>query len=46
MDLGAILAIIVIGGTATISPAGLVGSVIGAIIVLLVWRQVGGRKAA
>jgi uncharacterized membrane protein YeaQ/YmgE (transglycosylase-associated protein family) len=43
---GGFLANLIFGGTATISPAGLVGSIIGAIIVLLVWRQMGGRRSA
>jgi uncharacterized membrane protein YeaQ/YmgE (transglycosylase-associated protein family) len=43
---GGFLANLIFGGTATISPAGLVGSIIGAIIVLLVWRQIGGRRSA
>lgn len=30
---------------ATFSPAGLIGSIIGAIIALLVWRSVGSRRA-
>jgi uncharacterized membrane protein YeaQ/YmgE (transglycosylase-associated protein family) len=42
---GGFLANLIFGGTATISPAGLVGSIIGAIIVLLVWRQMGGRRS-
>ena len=42
---GGFLASLIFGGTATITPAGLVGSVIGAIIVLLVWRQIGGRRS-
>lgn len=43
---GGFLANLIFGGTAAISPAGLVGSVVGAIIVLLVWRQMGGRRSA
>ena len=43
---GGFLANLIFGGTATISPTGLVGSIIGAIIVLLVWRQMGGRSRA
>ena len=42
---GGFLANLIFGGTVAISPAGIVGSIIGAIIVLLVWRQVGGRRA-
>ncbi len=33
------------GGVVALSPTGIVGSIIGAIIVLLIWRQVGGRRA-
>lgn len=29
-----------------LQPSGVIGSVVGAIIALLVWRQVGGRKHA
>ncbi|OLC54841.1 MAG: transglycosylase [Chloroflexi bacterium 13_1_40CM_4_68_4] len=35
-----------LSGSATISPAGWLGSIVGAIIVLLIWRQMGGRRAA
>jgi uncharacterized membrane protein YeaQ/YmgE (transglycosylase-associated protein family) len=35
-----------LSGSATISPAGWIGSIIGAVIVLLIWRQMGGRRAA
>ncbi|HUQ42242.1 MAG TPA: GlsB/YeaQ/YmgE family stress response membrane protein [Candidatus Limnocylindrales bacterium] len=42
---GGFLANLIFGGVAAISPAGIVGSIIGAIIVLLIWRQVGGRRA-
>jgi uncharacterized membrane protein YeaQ/YmgE (transglycosylase-associated protein family) len=40
---GGTLAALLIGGTLALSAAGIIGSIIGAIIVLLVWRQVGGR---
>jgi uncharacterized membrane protein YeaQ/YmgE (transglycosylase-associated protein family) len=40
---GGTLAALVFGGTLALSAAGIIGSIIGAIIVLLVWRQVGGR---
>ncbi len=40
---GGTLAALLFGGTLELSAAGIVGSIIGAIIVLLVWRQVGGR---
>ena len=41
---GGTLAALLSGGTLEISAAGLIGSIIGAIIVLLVWRQVGSRS--
>ena len=41
---GGTLAALVFGGTLEISPAGLIGSIIGAIIVLLIWRAMGGRR--
>ena len=40
---GGTLAALLFGGTLALSAAGIIGSIIGAIIVLLVWRQVGGR---
>lgn len=40
---GGTLAALLLGGTLALSAAGIIGSIIGAIIVLLVWRQVGGR---
>lgn len=40
---GGTLAALLFAGTLEISAAGVIGSIIGAIIVLLVWRQVGGR---
>jgi uncharacterized membrane protein YeaQ/YmgE (transglycosylase-associated protein family) len=43
---GGFLANLLFGGVVAISAAGIVGSIIGAIIVLLVWRQVGGRRTA
>ena len=43
---GGTLAALVFGGTLEISPAGLIGSIIGAIIVLLIWRQMGARRTA
>ncbi|HZP96578.1 MAG TPA: GlsB/YeaQ/YmgE family stress response membrane protein [Candidatus Limnocylindria bacterium] len=41
---GGTLAALLFGGTLDVSPAGLVGSVIGAIIVLLIWRAMGGER--
>jgi uncharacterized membrane protein YeaQ/YmgE (transglycosylase-associated protein family) len=43
---GGFLANLIFGGTVALSPAGIIGSIIGAIIVLLIWRQVGGRRVA
>ena len=37
-------AMIVFGGTLDLSASGLLGSIIGAIIVLLIWRAMGGRR--
>lgn len=42
---GGTLAALLFGGTLELSAAGVVGSIIGAIIVLLVWRQVGSRAS-
>ncbi|HEX9269768.1 MAG TPA: GlsB/YeaQ/YmgE family stress response membrane protein [Candidatus Limnocylindria bacterium] len=42
---GGFLANLLFGGVVALSPTGIVGSIIGAIIVLLIWRQVGGRRA-
>jgi uncharacterized membrane protein YeaQ/YmgE (transglycosylase-associated protein family) len=41
---GGTLAALVFGGTLALSAAGLIGSIIGAIIVLLIWRAMGGRR--
>ena len=41
---GGTLAALIFGGTLDISSAGLVGSIIGAIIVLLIWRAVGSGR--
>lgn len=41
---GGTLAALIFGGTLTLSAAGFVGSIIGAIIVLLIWRAMGGRR--
>ena len=42
----AIVADLFTPGNQDLSPAGLVGSVIGAIVALLVWRAVADRRAA
>jgi uncharacterized membrane protein YeaQ/YmgE (transglycosylase-associated protein family) len=41
---GGTLAALVFGGTLDLSPTGIIGSIIGAIIVLLIWRAMGGRR--
>ena len=41
---GGTLAALIFGGTLDVTPAGLVGSIVGAIIVLLVWRAMGGER--
>ena len=41
---GGTLAALVFGGTLDLSASGLLGSIIGAIIVLLIWRAMGGRR--
>ena len=41
---GGTLAALLFGGSLEVSPTGLVGSVVGAIIVLLVWRAMGGER--
>jgi uncharacterized membrane protein YeaQ/YmgE (transglycosylase-associated protein family) len=43
---GGTLGALVFGGTLDLSASGLVGSIIGAIIVLLIWRAMGGRRGA
>jgi uncharacterized membrane protein YeaQ/YmgE (transglycosylase-associated protein family) len=41
---GGTLAALVFGGTLELSTTGFVGSIVGAIIVLLIWRAMGGRR--
>jgi uncharacterized membrane protein YeaQ/YmgE (transglycosylase-associated protein family) len=41
---GGTLAALVFGGTLALSTAGFIGSIVGAIIVLLIWRAMGGRR--
>ena len=38
------LAALLFGGTLDLTTAGLIGSVIGSIIVLLIWRAMGGER--
>lgn len=42
---GGTLAALIFGGSLDISASGLVGSIIGALLVLWAWRQWGGRRA-
>jgi uncharacterized membrane protein YeaQ/YmgE (transglycosylase-associated protein family) len=41
---GGTLAALLFGGTLDVTPAGLIGSIIGAVIVLLIWRAMGGER--
>lgn len=41
---GGTLAALLFGGTLDVTPAGLLGSIIGSIVVLLVWRAMGGER--
>lgn len=41
---GGTLAALLFGGTLDVTPAGLIGSVVGAVIVLLIWRAMGGER--
>ena len=41
---GGFLANLIFAGQASVQPAGWIGSIIGAIIVLLIWRAMGGRR--
>jgi len=43
---GGTLAALLFGGTRDVSPTGLIGSVIGAIVVLLIWRAMGGERTS
>jgi uncharacterized membrane protein YeaQ/YmgE (transglycosylase-associated protein family) len=43
---GGTLAALLFGGTLDVSPTGIVGSVIGAIVVLLIWRAMGGERTS
>jgi uncharacterized membrane protein YeaQ/YmgE (transglycosylase-associated protein family) len=43
---GGTLAALLFGGTLDISAAGLVGSIIGSIIVLLIWRAMGRERTS
>lgn len=41
---GGTLAALLFGGTLDITAAGLIGSILGSIIVLLIWRAMGGER--
>ena len=41
---GGTLAALLFGGTLDINPAGLIGSIVGSVIVLLIWRAMGGER--
>ena len=41
---GGTLAALLFGGTLDVTPAGLIGSIVGSIVVLLVWRAMGGER--
>ena len=42
---GGTLAALLFGGTLDVTPAGLIGSILGSIVVLLIWRAMGGERA-
>jgi len=41
---GGFLANLIFTGQASVQPAGWIGSIVGAVIVLLIWRSIGGRR--
>jgi uncharacterized membrane protein YeaQ/YmgE (transglycosylase-associated protein family) len=41
---GGTLAALLFGGTLDVTPAGLIGSILGTIVVLLIWRAMGGER--
>ena len=41
---GGTLAALLFGGTLDVTPSGLVGSILGSIVVLLIWRAMGGER--
>lgn len=41
---GGTLAALLFGGTLDVTPAGLLGSILGSIVVLLIWRAMGGER--
>ena len=43
---GGTLAALLFGGTLEISAAGLLGSILGSIVVLLIWRAMGGKRTS
>ncbi len=42
---GGTIAALLFGGTLELSASGLIGSILGAIVVLLIWRAMAGRPA-
>lgn len=43
---GGFFATLLFTGQATLQPAGWIGSIVGAVIVLLIWRQLGGSRVS
>lgn len=43
---GGTLAALLFGGTLEVSAAGLLGSILGSIVVLLIWRAMGGKRTS
>jgi uncharacterized membrane protein YeaQ/YmgE (transglycosylase-associated protein family) len=41
---GGTLAALLFGGTLDVTPAGLIGSILGSIVVLVIWRAMGGER--
>ncbi|TMB62249.1 MAG: GlsB/YeaQ/YmgE family stress response membrane protein [Chloroflexi bacterium] len=41
---GGTLAALLFGGTLELSASGLIGSIVGSVIVLLLWRAMGGER--
>ena len=41
---GGTLAALLFGGTLDVTPSGLIGSILGSIVVLLIWRAMGGER--
>jgi len=43
---GGTLAALLFGGTVELSASGLIGSIVGSMIVLLIWRAMGGERTS